>query len=69
MAPRTSRWSGVGASSMLSACEGWVATTTASYDEVSPLPSVTSTPSAVSRTEVTLVPRRMSGRCSATAAT
>ncbi len=52
---RTSRCSTVGDSSMLSACDGWVATTTASYDAVSPLPSVTSTPSAVSRTEVTLV--------------
>ncbi len=54
---------------MLSACDGCVAITTASYDEVTPLPSVTSTPWVVSTTDVTLVPSRISGSCSATAAT
>ena len=43
--------------------------TTASYDVVSPLPSVTSTASEVSRTAVTLVPRRTSSIPAATFAT
>src|SRR3954453_13475732 len=43
--------------------------TTPAYAVVSPLPSVTSTPSAVSRTEVTLVPTRTSSRRAATRAT
>jgi hypothetical protein len=36
-----------------------VATTTASYVDTSPLPSVTSTPPGVSSSEVTLAPRRI----------
>ena len=53
-----SRWAAVGSWSMASAWSGWVAMTTASYAVVAPFPSVTSTASAVSRTEVTLVPTR-----------
>ena len=43
--------------------------TTASKTATAPLPSVTSTPSAVSRTEVTLAPVRTSCSRAATAAT
>ena len=60
IAPSTSRWSGVGSASIVRAWPGWVAMTTASYVVTSPLPSVTSTPSGVSSTEVTLVPTRTS---------
>ncbi len=51
----------LGSASMASAWWGCVAMTTASYAATTPLPSVTSTPSAVSTTEVILVPTRTSG--------
>ena len=69
MASSTSLWADVGSSSMASAWPGCVAMTTASYAVVAPFPSVTSTPSVVSRTEVTLVPTRTSWRPAATRAT
>ena len=69
IAASAARCAAVGSWSMASAWSGWVAITTASYPEVTPLPSVTSTASAVSRTEVTLAPSRTSSRPAATLAT
>ena len=69
MAASAWRWAAVGSWSRASAWSGWVAITTASYAAVAPLPSVTSTAVAVSRTEVTLVPARTSSRPAATRAT
>ena len=65
----TSRWAGVGWASIERACSGWVAMTTASYVNTAPLPSVISTPCAVSAIEVTLQPVRTSGSAAATRAT
>ena len=69
IAPSTSRWAVVGSASMSRAWPGWVAMTTASNSCTDPLPSVTSTPSGVSSTEVTFTPVRTSGTRAATAAT
>ncbi len=69
MAESTSRCTWVGSASIPSAWSGWVATTTASKVSTWPLPSVISTPVGVSRTEVTFVPVRTSGRRAATRST
>ena len=66
IAPSTSRCAGVGSASIASAWSGWVAITTASYVVTAPLPSVTSTPSGVSWTEVTKVSVRTSSSAAAT---